>query len=134
MEGVKSDNPKILVVEDENVVALELKKRLKKLGYLVPSVASSGKEAISKAGGFLPDLVIMDIRLKGDMDGIQAAQTIREEFNIPVIYLTAHSDEETLKRAKQTEPYGYILKPFEEDDLRTAIEIALYKHHIEHCK
>ncbi len=125
------DNPKILVVEDENVVALELKKRLKKLAYQVSSVASSGKEAISKAEGFLPDLVIMDIRLKGDMDGIQAAQIIREKLNIPVLYLTAHSDDETLKRAKQTEPYGYILKPFEEDELRTAIEIALYKHQVE---
>lgn len=125
------DNPKILVVEDESVVALELKKRLKKLAYQVSSVASSGKEAISKAEGFLPDLVIMDIRLKGDMDGIQAAQIIREKLNIPVLYLTAHSDDETLKRAKQTEPYGYILKPFEEDELRTAIEIALYKHQVE---
>ncbi|WP_342303759.1 response regulator [Methanolobus sp. ZRKC5] len=125
------DNPKILVVEDENVVALELKKRLKKLGYQVSSVASSGKEAINKVEGFLPNLVIMDIRLKGDMDGIQAAQIIKEKFNIPVIYLTAHSDDETLKRAKQTEPYGYILKPFEEDDLRTAIEIALYKYQVE---
>ncbi|WP_406660354.1 response regulator [Methanolobus sp. ZRKC3] len=127
------NNPKILVVEDENVVALELKKRLKRLGYQVSSVARSGKEAISKAEGFLPDLVIMDIRLKGDMDGIQAAQVIRENFSIPVVYLTAHSDDETLKRAKQTEPYGYILKPFEEDDLRTAIEIALYKHQMENC-
>ncbi|MDK2947151.1 Response regulator receiver domain-containing protein [Methanolobus vulcani] len=123
--------PKILVVEDENIVALELKKRLKKLGYQVPSVAASGIEAINKAEGFLPDLVIMDIRLKGDMDGIQTAQIIHERFNIPVIYLTAHSDDETLKRAKKTEPYGYILKPFEEDELRTAIEIAVYKHQME---
>ncbi len=122
------DKAKILVVEDENVVALELKKRLKRLGYDVPSVAASGKEAINKTEGFLPDIVIMDIRLKGEMDGIEAAQVIRERFDIPVIYLTAHSDDETVKRAKQTEPYGYILKPFEEDDLRTAIEITLYKH------
>ncbi len=131
MEEIEINNAKILVVEDENIVALELKKRLKKLGYKIPSVASSGIEAINKAEGFLPDLVIMDIRLKGDMDGTQAAQTIRERFNIPIIYLTAHSDDETLKRAKQTEPYGYILKPFEEDDLRTAIEIALYKYQME---
>jgi CheY-like chemotaxis protein len=131
MDEIKVNSAKILVVEDENIVALELKKRLKKLGYQVSSVASTGKEAINKAEGFMPDLVIMDIRLKGDMDGIQAAQTIRERFNIPIIYLTAHSDNETLKRAKQTEPYGYILKPFEEDDLRTAIEIALYKHQME---
>ena len=120
--------PKILVVEDENVVALEIKKRLLNLGYVVPSVAASGKDAISKAKGFLPDLVLMDIRLKGEMDGIEAAKQIRTEFGIPVIYLTAHSDQETLKRAKQTSPEGYILKPFEEDDLRTIIEVALYKH------
>ncbi|MDW7732432.1 MAG: response regulator [Methanolobus sp.] len=121
-------NQKILVVEDENVVALEIKKRLIRLGYVVPSVAASGKDAISKAKGFLPDLVLMDIRLKGEMDGIEAAQEIRTQLGIPVIYLTAHSDEETLERAKQTEPDGYILKPFEEDDLRTIIEVTLYKH------
>lgn len=122
------NKPKILVVEDENVVALEIKKRLVRLGYVVPSVAASGKDAITKAKGFLPDLVLMDIRLKGEMDGIEAAQEIRTQLGIPVIYLTAHSDEETLKRAKQTEPEGYILKPFEEEDLRTIIEVALYKY------
>jgi len=128
------DNAKILVVEDENVVALEIKKRLMRLGYLVPSVAASGKEAISKAEGFLPDLILMDIRLKGEMDGIQAAQEIWTRFRIPVIYLTAHSDDETLKRAKQTEPYGYVLKPFEEEDLRAAIEMALYRRKKEKCE
>lgn len=125
------NSPKILVVEDENVVALEIKKRLKRLGYLVPSVASSGREAINKTEGFLPDLVLMDIRLKGDMDGIETAKEINKRFNIPVIYLTAHSDDETLKRAKQTDPYGYILKPFEEDDLRTTIELALHRSKME---
>lgn len=119
---------KILVVEDENIVALEIKKRLQKLGYIVPGVASTGEDAITKAEGILPDLVLMDIMLKGEIDGIHAAGEIRRRFNIPVIYLTAYSDEETLQRAKMTEPYGYILKPFEEDDLRTAIEIALYRH------
>jgi len=121
---------KILVVEDENIVALEIKKRLQKLGYIVPGVASTGEDAIIKAEGILPDLVLMDIMLKGEIDGIQAAGEIRSRFNIPVIYLTAYSDEETLERAKLTEPYGYILKPFEEDDLRTAIEIALYRHQV----
>ncbi|WP_370572398.1 response regulator [Methanomethylovorans sp.] len=119
---------KILVVEDENIVALEIKKRLQKLGYIVPGVASTGEDAISKVEGILPDLVLMDIMLKGEIDGIHAAGEIRKRFNIPVIYLTAYSDEETLQRAKFTEPYGYILKPFEEDDLRTTIEIALYRH------
>jgi CheY-like chemotaxis protein len=121
---------KILVVEDENIVALEIKKRLQKLGYIVPSVASTGEDAISKVEGILPDLVLMDIMLKGEIDGIDAAGEIRKRFNIPVVYLTAYSDEETLQRAKLTEPYGYILKPFEENDLRTTIEIALYKHQI----
>ena len=121
-------NAKILVVEDENIVALEIKKRLQKLGYIVPGVASTGEDAISKAEGILPDLVLMDIMLKGEIDGINAAGEIRKRFNIPVIYLTAYSDGDTIERAKLTEPYGYILKPFEEDDLRTAIEIALYRH------
>ncbi|MGB3908741.1 MAG: response regulator [Methanomethylovorans sp.] len=121
---------KILVVEDENIVALEIKKRLQKLGYIVPSVASTGEDAISKVEGILPDLVLMDIMLKGEIDGIHAAGEIRKRFNIPVVYLTAYSDEETLQRAKLTEPYGYILKPFEENDLRTTIEIALYRHQL----
>jgi CheY-like chemotaxis protein len=121
---------KILVVEDENIVALEIKKRLQKLGYIVPGVASTGEDAISKAEGIRPDLVLMDIMLKGEIDGIHAAGEIRKRFNIPVVYLTAYSDEETLHRAKLTEPYGYILKPFEEDDLRTTIEIALYRHQV----
>ncbi len=125
---MKMTDAKILVVEDENIVALEIKKRLQKLGYIVPGVASTGEDAISKVEGILPDLVLMDIMLKGEIDGIHAAGEIRKRFNIPVIYLTAYSDEETLQRAKFTEPYGYILKPFEEDDLRTTIEIALYRH------
>ncbi len=121
---------KILVVEDENIVALEIKKRLQKLGYIVPGVASRGEDAIIKAEGIRPDLVLMDIMLKGEIDGIHAAGEIHKRFNIPVVYLTAYSDEETLYRAKLTEPYGYILKPFEEDDLRTTIEIALYRHQV----
>lgn len=121
---------KILVVEDENIVALEIKKRLQKLGYIVPGVASTGEDAIIKAEGILPDLVLMDIMLKGEIDGIHAAGEIRSRFNIPVIYLTAYSDEETLERTKLTEHYGYILKPFEEEDLRTTIEIALYRHKV----
>lgn len=119
---------KILIVEDENIVALEIKKRLQKMGYIVPGVASTGKDAICMAEGLLPDLILMDIMLKGEIDGIDAAYEIHTKYNIPIIYLTAYSDEKTLQRAKITEPYGYILKPFGEDDLRTNIEIALYKH------
>lgn len=121
---------KVLVVEDEKIVALEIKSRLKKLGYLVPSVASTGEEAISRTEAFLPDLVLMDIMLKGSVDGIEAARQIREKMDIPIIYLTAYADSETLERAKVTAPYGYILKPFEENDLRTSIEIALFNHQL----
>ena len=122
---------KILVVEDESIVAKDIEKRLKSLGYAVPAVVSSGEEAIKKTAQTHPDLVLMDIKIKGDVDGVEAATQIRARFNIPVVYLTAYSDEKTLERAKITEPLGYILKPFEERELYTAIEIALYRHKME---
>jgi PAS domain S-box-containing protein len=121
----------ILIVEDDSIVVMELQDRLQSLGYGVAAVASSGKEAIEKAAETHPDLVLMDIRLKGAMNGIEAAKEIRACFDIPVVYLTAYADENTLQRAKATEPYGYILKPFEERELRTNIEIALYKYEME---
>ena len=121
----------VLVVEDESIVALDIQNMLGSLGYEVPVVVSSGEAAIEKAAETHPDLVLMDIRLKGDMDGIEAAEQIRGRFNIPVVYLTAYADDETLQRAKITEPYGYILKPFGERELHTAIEIALHKHKLE---
>jgi PAS domain S-box-containing protein len=124
-------NARILVVEDESIVAKNIQNRLKKLGYVVPAVAHSGEEAIRKAGETRPDLVLMDIVLKGDMDGVEAAKQIYACFNIPVIYLTAYADMETIERAKITEPFGYILKPFEIRNLRSTIEIALYKHKME---
>ncbi len=124
-------NEKILVVEDESLVAMEIKDRLESLRYVVPAIASSGDEAIKKAEELRPDLVLMDIVLKGDMDGIETAEYIRNHFDTPVIYLTAYADEETLQRAKVTEPFGYILKPFEERELHIAIEIALYKHQMD---
>lgn len=119
---------KILVVEDENIVAKDIKNCLKRLGYAVSSIVNSGEEALKKVTEKPPDLVIMDIRLSGNIDGVTAAETIRRNFQIPVIYLTAYSDETTLQRAKITEPFGYILKPFEERELQIAIEMALYKH------
>lgn len=122
---------KILIVEDESIVAKNIQSRLKKLGYDVPEIASSGEEAIQKAAKIQPDLVLMDIVLKGNMDGINAAKEIYTRFNIPVIYLTAYSDDKTLQRAKVTEPFGYLLKPFEIRELRSAIEVALYKHKTE---
>ncbi|MBE9207514.1 response regulator [Nostoc sp. LEGE 06077] len=121
----------ILVVEDESIVAKDLQNRLRKFGYTVPAIASSGQEAINKAVEISPDLVLMDIRLKGQMDGIQAAEQIHKYLDVPIIYLTAYADESTLERAKITEPFGYLLKPFKERELKTNIEIALTKHRLE---
>ena len=119
---------KLLVVEDEAIVAKDIQIRLRNLGYEVVAVASSGEGAIQKAAETHPDLVLMDIILKGEMDGIEAAEEIISRYDIPVVYLTAHTDEKTLQRAKITEPLGYILKPFGEKDLYGTIEISLHRH------
>jgi two-component system, LytTR family, response regulator LytT len=118
----------ILVVEDESIVSKDIQMSLRKLGYNVVAACSNGEDAIKAAEEFTPDLALMDIMLKGEMSGIEAAEQIRERFNVPVIFLTAYADESTLSKAKITEPYGYIIKPFKEIDLRTSIEMALYKH------
>jgi len=123
----KMDKTKILVVEDQTIVALNIKNRLKNLGYAVPSAVGSGKEAIREAELTNVDIVLMDIMLKGDMDGIEAARIIKSRFGIPIIYLTACTDFETLERAKLTDPEGYISKPFKEEDLCKNIETALLK-------
>jgi CheY-like chemotaxis protein len=122
---------KILVVEDESVVALDIQGRLTRLGYAVTDLATYGEEAIQKAEELRPDLVLMDIRLKGEIDGVQAAECIRSRLGIPVVYLTAYTDEATLQRARITEPFGYLLKPFKERELHTTVEMALYKHKME---
>lgn len=122
---------KILIVEDESIVALNIQNRLEELGYKVTAKASTGEAALQAVGNNCPDLVLMDIKLTGKLDGIEAADQIRQQFQIPVVYLTAYTDEETLSRAKLTEPYGYILKPFESRDLCTSIEVALYKYQVE---
>lgn len=121
----------ILVVEDEFIVAAHIQRSLISLGYAVPTVVSSGEEAIRKTAENSPDLVLMDIVLEGEMDGIEAANQIRARFNIPIVYLTSRVDEETLNRAKITEPFGYIVKPFDRSALHTTIEISLYKHRME---
>jgi CheY-like chemotaxis protein len=118
---------KILIVEDQTIVALNIKSQLKNMGYAVPGTAVSGEEAIKEAELTNADLVLMDIMLKGDMDGIEAARIIKSRFGTPVIYLTACTDFETLERAKQTDPEGYISKPFKEEDLCKNIEDALLK-------
>ena len=122
---------KILVAEDEAIVAKDIQRALTELGYAVPAVVSSGETAIEKAAEIRPDLVLMDIVLKGKVDGIEAAQQIRARLDIPVIFLTACADEKTLQRAKVSEPFGYLFKPFEERELSTNIEMALYKHQME---
>ena len=124
-------NVQILIVEDDGTIASDLQNRLKGLGYFVPSIVSFGEEAIQKTKEINPDLVVMDIMLDGEMDGIEAADQIRTRFNIPVVYLTAYADDNLLERAKLTEPFGYIIKPFGDRELHSAIEIALYNHKAE---
>ncbi len=121
---------KILIVDDEVVVAEAIRRQLRSLGYLVVGVVSSGSEAVQLAGEHRPDLILMDIKLKGPMDGIEAAGTIRSQYAIPVIYLTAFSDEETLERARPTLPLAYLIKPFVSSDLRAAVELALFRHRV----
>ena len=118
----------ILIVEDEAIVAADLAGKLARLGYEVAGLAAQGEEAVALARRLRPQLVLMDIWLKGPMDGIEAAEAIRHQHDVPVVYLTAHSDPATLARAKLTGPFGYILKPFEERELATQIEMALYRH------
>jgi len=119
---------RILVVEDEFVTGLEIRARLEDLGYEVLDILDTGEEAVRKAGELRPDVMIMDITLRGEMTGIEAADTIRRDYNIPVIYLTAHSDEATVQKAVHSEPFGYLIKPLDERALHTTIRMALYKH------
>jgi PAS domain S-box-containing protein len=127
----KEKKGKILIVEDEVIISENIKNTLTKKNYEVIGTPVSGAEAIEFVKKYHPDLILMDIMLKGDMDGIKVAESITAEFDIPIIYLTAFADDTTLKRARITEPYGYILKPFEERELYSNIEIAMYKHEIE---
>lgn len=125
------EKPRILIVEDESIVAKDLELTLEGMGYVVSGVVASGEEAVRRAEEDRPDLVLMDIVLQGGMDGIEAADGIRSGLNIPAIYITAHADEELLERAKLTEPFGYLLKPFKDGELHSTIEMALYKHKME---
>jgi len=122
---------KILIVENEALVAEEIRLRLRNLGYDVPDIVASGEQAVNQAVKINPDLILMDIKLDGIMDGVDAAEKIRDKCKIPIIYLTAYADDKTLKRAKITVPYAYILKPFAERELHSAVEFALYKHQVE---
>ncbi len=123
--------PRILIVEDEAIIAEDLKKRLEVLEYTVIAVASTGAQAIQMSGEHKPDLILMDIVLKGEMDGIEAAGIIQETYTIPIIYLTAYSDEEILARARVTEPYGYLVKPFKDREVHASIKMALTRYKLE---
>ena len=129
--GDKMKKAKILIVEDEKIVAKDIQYSLENLGYTIPAIVSSGEAAIEKMSKTCPDLVLMDIKLKGDMDGVEASEQIQVRFDIPIVYLTAYSDEKLLKRARITEPFGYVIKPFKERELLSMIEMALYKHRME---
>ena len=121
----------VLIVEDERIVAEDIKRSVSRAGYTVCGVVSSGETALRTVESELPDLVLMDIILQGDMSGIETAEAIRARYDVPVIYLTAYADSHTLKKAKVTEPFGYILKPFEDRELESTLEMALYKYRID---
>ncbi|MGD1992023.1 MAG: response regulator [Anaerolineae bacterium] len=118
-------NAKILIAEDESIVALDIKKRLERLGFTVAAVATSGEEAVRRAAETRPDLVLIDIRLKGAMDGIEAAEAIRARVRVPILYLTAMSDAKTRRRAELTQNCGYLTKPIDGQQLQTTVETAL---------
>ena len=121
-------SPKVLIVEDELITAKDLEHSLKDLGCQVVGIASSSEEAIAKAGLTQPDLILMDIVLAGPTDGVSTTQRIQSRYDIPVIYVTAYSDAQTVKRAMHSRPYGYVVKPFKEEQLRDAIKTALERH------
>ncbi|MEE8574915.1 MAG: response regulator [Thermodesulfobacteriota bacterium] len=127
----KKIKEKIMVVDDEIILAEGIKCDLEELGYNVPFIALTADEAIKGAEEYQPDLILMDIMLKGEKDGIMAAEEINKTRDVAVVYLTAYSDDETLSRAKVTEPYGYIVKPYQKSELHSSIEMALYKHKME---
>lgn len=122
---------RILIVEDESLVADDLEQRLSKLGYDPVGIVDTGEEAVARGVELRPDLVLMDIRLKGRMDGVEAAGLLRAPHRIPVVFLSSHSDRGTLERAGMSEPFGYLTKPFQERDLHATIEMAIYRHHAE---
>jgi signal transduction histidine kinase len=126
-----TSNSKILVVEDEWIIALDIKLRLEQLGYIVPGIAQNSDAALKVVAESQPDLILMDIHLQGETDGIETANQIREQFHLPIIFLTAYADEVTLSRAVSVHPFGYIIKPFKDEDLNTAIQIALANHKAE---
>lgn len=131
VKEIKMAKPQIIIVEDELIIAQEIKQFLIRMDYQVPATASYGEDALKKIAAIKPDLVLMDIKLKGEMNGIEAAGKAHALYDIPVVYMTANADQDTVARAKQTEAYGFVYKPVQPDVLRAVIEMALYKHNIE---
>lgn len=123
--------PKILVVDDEAIITTQLEERLAAMGYEVAGKASSAEKCIELARKLRPDLILMDIVMSGKLDGVDASEIIRKELDIPVIYVTAYADDDLIKRANGTDPYGYIVKPFQEREIKAAIEIALRRKDFE---
>ncbi len=123
--------PSILIVEDEVIVAEDVRRRLEEMGYTITGVVSRGDQALAQVRRVHPDLILMDIGLKGTVDGVEAAKMVLAEEDIPIVFASAYSDDATLRRAKTIDPFGFVLKPFDERELRTAIEIGLYKHQTE---
>jgi PAS domain S-box-containing protein len=122
---------RILIAEDDGIIATRLQSILTKMGYSILAVAATGEEAVQRAAETQPDLALLDIRLVGDMDGIEAGGEIRARWGVPLVYLTAYLDDNLLQRARATEPYGYLVKPVQDRELRATIEIALYRHSID---
>lgn len=130
-KGINMEENSILIVEDEMVVAQSIKHKLEKMGYAVYGICSNGSETLQLIDSAPPNLILMDIKLDGHPDGIETAKVISDRYDVPIVYITAYADEETLGRAKLTAPYGYVLKPFTDRELRSNIEIAFYKHKME---
>jgi len=125
---MEKENISVYIVEDESIVAKDIQRCLIKLGYNVLGISNNGQDAVKKIVDLEPNIILMDIMIKGSMTGIEVADLIKKNYNIPVIFLTAYADEDTLMKAKSAEPYGYVLKPFKEIDLHSTIEMAVYKH------
>ncbi|HKO92615.1 MAG TPA: response regulator [Polyangiaceae bacterium] len=128
MQAVRAKAPSVLIVEDEAIIAEDLRQTLVEQGFDAFAVAASGEEALAQAAVRRPDVVLMDIRIQGPLDGVAAAKALRERFGVPIIYMTAHADDRTLERAKSTEPLGYLLKPVQASELKISIELALHRH------
>ena len=127
MEGQTIASARILIVEDERIVAMDLRLRLVRMGHTVLGIAASGEEAIRQAQALLPDIILMDIVLKGEIDGVEAAARIGVQLHIPVVYISAYTDERTLERARRTAPSGYLRKPFDNSSIQATLEQTLEK-------